>query len=118
MFYKQVENYNNKSYFFSHVKSFWVIQNKDTVIKTLKRLSDRNQAKTIATYDFSTLYTKIPHSKLKNVLHEITKFCFKGCSESRVLISSNGARCSRNQKTDKEGQILLSEKQVKEMIYF
>ena len=114
MFYKQVENYNNKSYFFSHVKSFWVIQNKDTVIKTLKRLSDRNQAKTIATYDFSTLYTKIPHSKLKNVLHEITKFCFKGCSESRVLISSNGARWSRNQKPDKEGKILLSEKQVKD----
>ena len=87
MFYKQVENYSRKSYFFSHVKTFWVIKNKDPVIKTLKRLNDRKCAQSVSTYDFSTLYTKIPHPELKNVLNEITDFCFNGCNDSKISIA-------------------------------
>ena len=119
MFYKQIENYNKKAHFFSHVKSFWVIQNKDPVIKTLKKLNERNQAKSISTYDFSTLYTKIPHTKLKHVLHEITDFCFKGCNEnSKIMILDNGARWSRDTNPDKKGQIRFNAKQVKDAISF
>ena len=113
MFYKQIENYNLKSHFFSHIKSFWVIKNNDPVVKTLKKLNARNNAKTISTYDFSTLYTKIPHQKLKHVLYELTDFCFKGCTDSKILIHNNGARWSHNPKPNKDGQILLNKKQVK-----
>ena len=92
--------------------------NKDPVINTLKNLNERNNAKTISTYDFSTLYTKIPHHKLKEVLHEITDFCFNGCTNSKILILKNGARWSHDPKPDKEGQIRLSKKQVKDAISF
>ena len=118
MFYKQIENYNKKSHFFTHLNSFWVVKNKDPVIKTLKKLSDRKKAKTVSTYDFSTLYTKIPHSKLKYVLHELTDFCFNGCSDSKILMHKNGARWSHDPKPDKEGQIRLSKKQVKNAISY
>ena len=49
MFYRQIENYNRKSHFFSHLKSFWVIKNNDPVVKSLQKLNSRNNAKTIAT---------------------------------------------------------------------
>ena len=32
----------------------------------------------MSTFDFSTLYTKIPHHKLLHVSNEITDFTFKG----------------------------------------
>jgi hypothetical protein len=113
MFYRQIENYNRKSHFFSHLKSFWVIKNNDPVVKAFQKLNSRNNAKTISTYDFSTLYTKIPHKKLKQVLHELTEFCFKGCATSKILISSNVARWSHSPKPKKEGQIQLNKQQVK-----
>ena len=118
MFYKQIENYERKSHFFTYVKRFWVIQNHEPVVKTLKKLSDRKKAKTISTYDFSTLYTKIPHSKLKYVLNEITDFCFKGCNDSKISILRNGARWSHDPKPNKEGQIQLSKKEVKDAISY
>ena len=65
MFYRQIENYNRKSHFFSGIKHFWVIKNKDPVVNALKKLNSRNNARSVATYDFSTLYTKIPHKKIK-----------------------------------------------------
>ena len=113
MFYRQIENYNRKSHFFSHLKSFWVIKNNDPVVKSLQKLNSRNNAKTIATYDFSTLYTKIPHKLLKQVLHELTDFCFKGCATSQILISGNTARWSHNPKPKKDGQIQLNKQKVK-----
>jgi hypothetical protein len=92
MFYRQIENYNKKMHFFSHVKHFWVVKNKNPVIEALNKLSDRNKAKSVATFDFSTLYTKIPHDKLKSVLNEITDFCFKGCMNSKIWINKGVAK--------------------------
>ena len=54
-----------------------MVKNEDPVIDGIKKLSDKNRAKYIATYDFSTLYTKIPHAKLLEVLNIITNFGFE-----------------------------------------
>ena len=80
----------------SYIKNFWVVKNKDPVIDALNKLSSRNNAKSVATYDFSTLYTKIPHDKLKFVLNEITDLCFKGCGNSKIFINNGGARWCHN----------------------
>ena len=42
----------------------------------MDNLNAKNKARQISTYDFSTLYTKIPHDKLKQVMNELTDFCF------------------------------------------
>ena len=76
--FKQVERYNNKCRFFSGVNSFWTVLNNEPVIKQMKKLNERKMAETITTFDFSTLYTKIPHNKLLKVLNVITDFCFDG----------------------------------------
>ena len=55
-----IENYNRKSHFYSYVKNFWVVKNKDPVVKALKNLTARNNAKTVATYNFPPYTLKFP----------------------------------------------------------
>ena len=77
LFFRQVQTYNTKSYFYSSVKTFWVIQNND-VIECIKKLNKRGTFRPMSTFDFSTLYTKIPHADLLKVMNEICDFCFQG----------------------------------------
>ena len=42
LFYKQVETYNAKSFFYSQVKTFWVIQNNEHVINSIKKICSFN----------------------------------------------------------------------------
>ena len=92
LFYRQIEKYNSKSYFYSFIKTFWVIQNNEDVITSIRRLNKRNSIRSISTFDFSTLYTKIPHDKLLQVLYELVDFCFQGGTHEQLSISKNGAR--------------------------
>ena len=60
-------------------------------------------AKTISTFDFSTLYTKIPHEKLKYVLAEIVKFAYTGC-KGRSIIANERFACWENPNGDNNKQ--------------
>ena len=91
LFYRQIETYNAKSEFYSSVKTFWVIQNNQSVIDSINKLNRRNSAKSLKTFDFSTLYTKIPHQKLLEVLNELIDFCFQGGTHEQVSINNSGA---------------------------
>ena len=62
-----------------------------SIIKAIRNINARRNAKSVMTFDFSTLYTKIPHNKLKDALHELTDFCFKGCPNSKISVDKNGA---------------------------
>ena len=92
MFFKQIEAYNEKSKFFSGVNTFWVVQNNKPVTQSIKKLNTRNQAFSISTFDFSTLYTKIPHNKLIKVLHSLIDFCFDGGENKYIGINKYGAK--------------------------
>ncbi len=73
------------------MKTFWVIQNNEHVIKAIKKLNKRNSLRSMSTFDFSTVYTKIPHEKLLDVLNEITDFCFQGGAHELISLSNNNA---------------------------
>ena len=64
-----------------------MIQNNQKVIESIKKVNKRKSAKTITTFDFSTLYTKIPHDKLVGVLEELEDFCFQGGTHERISIT-------------------------------
>ena len=49
-----------------------------------------NNAKQISTFDFSTLYTKIPHDELLEVLYNIVYFVFKGGTRDVISIDRLG----------------------------
>ena len=71
--FKCIFNFSRAFYrvleFYSGLKFFWVIDNNTEYCKALDRISNRNRARSISTFDFSTLYTKIPHNKLIECLH-------------------------------------------------
>jgi len=85
----QIRKYHKKSQYFSGIKSFWIIDNNTNVIKSLKALSNKSRARQLSTYDFSTLYTKIPHKKLLEVLIDIVEFCFKGRTKESIRVDKH-----------------------------
>ena len=92
LFYNQIENYNMKCCYYSSVKTFWVIENNKEVLNSLNKLNKRGKASRISTFDFSTLYTKIPHDKLLKVLDELTDVCFNGGDRELLSATKSGAR--------------------------
>ena len=47
--------------------------------------------RSMATFDFSTLYTKIPHKSLLEVMNTICDFCFQGGANDLLSLTSSGA---------------------------
>ena len=116
LFYKQIERYNEKTFYFSSIKSFWVIDNNNKVLKSIDKLNKRKTAKTINTFDFSTLYTKIPHSKLLDVLNELIDFCFKGGDHHLLSVNKSNARWVTGHRT--KSSILFNIEQTKEALRY
>ena len=90
LFMNQIEAYYNKSHYYSGIKSYWIVRNRDPIMDAVRRSYARNSAKCVSSFDFSTLYTKIPHDKLIDVLNEIIDFVFKGGTRSKIAIRYSG----------------------------
>ena len=90
LMYHQIENFHKKSKFLSNYNKFWVLQNPDPVISSIKQINRKKGAKSIATYDFSTLYTKLPHEKLVKELLKLIDFCFDGGNKKYIKINNWG----------------------------
>ena len=45
----------------------------------------------VLTFDFSTLYTKLPHNELLMVLNSAIDFCFDGGECKYITVNSYGA---------------------------
>ena len=69
---------SQKKKHFSGTKTFWVIQNNSLPLEYINKINKRKNAKQISTFDFSTLYTKIPYNKLLVILYKVVDFVFKG----------------------------------------
>ena len=74
----QIDAYYKKAYYFSGAKTFRVIQNKSFPLECIKKINKTKNAEQISTFAFSTLYTKIPHGKLLDILYIVVNFVFKG----------------------------------------
>ena len=73
LLHDQINRFHTKSKFYSNYNLFWVVNNSKPVIDKLNVINTRKRARSISTYDFSTLYTKIPHYDLINELNTFTK---------------------------------------------
>ena len=60
------------------------------MISSIKKINRKKGAKSIATFDFSTLYTKLPHEKLVKELLKLIDFCFDGGNKKYIKINSWG----------------------------
>ena len=76
--FNQIQSFHEKSYFYKNYNKFWVLQNSFPLLKTLDEINVKRKAREISTFDFSTLYTKLPHDDLIRVLHKMIDFAFDG----------------------------------------
>ena len=76
--FKQIQNFHNKSKFYKNYNRFWVIENSKPLIDKLNKINTKKKAREISTFDFSTLYTKLPHNDLLHVLNSLIDFVFDG----------------------------------------
>ena len=70
----------------------WIIHNSKSVHKKIAALNRKKQCRNIRTYDFSTLYTSIPHKKLKSQLSWVIKTAFQNSGKPFISVYENDAR--------------------------
>ena len=78
-----LQKYCNTAYARSGVNQMWILKNSKELLENLKAHS-LHSVNSIKSFDFSTLYTTIPHDKLKSKLKQIINQCF---------FHKNGNRC-------------------------
>ena len=91
------KRYCNKVLLFTGINRYWITDGTEQVLDDIARINEKKSAKEIETYDFSTLYTKIPLEDLKEKLKEVIAKAFKGGTNQ--YISINRSRASWTNKT-------------------
>ena len=101
LIFHQTQHFYDKSHFYSSIKQFWVIENSKPLLEKIDKINLKANAKSISTFDFSTLYTKLPHEDLINALKSIIDFAFKGGNKKYIDFSYSQATWSHKPKHSK-----------------
>ena len=70
-----LQSYCDTNYSRGGVNQMWILKNSKDLLEYIQFRS-LSSCNSIKRFDFSTLYTSIPHSKLKNKLRELVQLCF------------------------------------------
>lgn len=93
---KLVENQHRiicRRYFTSYgINPMWIIHNSNAVHENIATFNRKKECRNIKTYDFSTLYTSIPHKSLKERISWCVKEAFKSSKKSFISVYKNSAR--------------------------
>ena len=87
--FSQRDAYHIKTYYFSGANTFWVIQGKSLLLECTNKINKRKSGKQISTFNISTLYTKKPHDKLRDILYKVVDFAFKGGTRDSITINKH-----------------------------
>ena len=86
--------YHDTCYEWDGINRFWSIKNSNEVLNKLK--SKGFKASTLSTYDFSTLYTTLPHHLIKDKLIDLIEHTFSrekalylACNDQRAFFTSD-----------------------------
>ena len=89
--FRYKKRYCRKEGLFSGLKNFWCIDKNAEVTDMLDGVNLKKKARTISTFDFTTLYTKIPHTKLIDVLSKLVDSIFSGTVRTRMAVGNKMA---------------------------
>ena len=81
----------------------------------MNELNKRRKATSVSTFDFSTLYTKLPHNKLLMILNSLIDFCFDGGECKYIRVNNYGACWVNN---IKDNVICLNKQQIKDAVAY
>ena len=93
------------------INCFWIINNSQQILDKLHRINHFSKAKHFDTFDFSTLYTSIPHISLKLALTTLIQETYRVRNCIYLVVNKFGkaywsdipskSSCSQNIKEDK-----------------
>ena len=115
LIFNQIQNFHKQSQFYKNYNRFWVINNSKPLIERLEVINTRKKAKDISTYDFSTLYTKLPHDDLLRVLNSHIDFVFDGGTSKHLGFSDNKVFWTRKPKRNSKSKS-ISRLQLKALV--
>ena len=97
---KSSKNYSKyDSKYQSHMKNYYIIDNNIDVINFLNQCNKLNKKhKSVATYDFKTLYTSIPHDLLKKQLKRFIERIFKRKGKKFIVANKKGGYFTNKKK--------------------
>ena len=90
-----------------NIKTCWIIDNNFEVRKQIFK-SNRNicKAESVCSYDFDTLYTSLPHSKVKYFLSIIIRESFQSSGKNYIRVTPKAANFSNSNRKYKGTYIL------------
>ena len=97
--FSHVRAYYRKARFYSGLNHFWVVDNNANLVSAMDRISRKGNAKSVATYDFSTLYTKIPHDQLISSISFLLDSTFNNKNRKYLSVTKSGAHWVKGNKT-------------------
>ena len=112
---KQHKSYCNAIQNFSGFQRFWIIDNSSSFVDMIEK-SNLTGVRNIKPYGFSTLYTSIPHSLLKECSRWSIEKAFNGRGKKYMHIYKSSARWTKR-KSKSESKQVDSEKLIQMINY-
>ena len=95
---------------------FWIAENNIAILDIIQK--KKNTIKHIRTYDFSTLYTNIPHAQLKNRLRDIVLKAFVGKNTKYINIYNSSVRWTTVQVKENSKTVQIDAEMLIDMINY
>ena len=114
---KTAKNYSNYSNKFHQRNDFYVIDNNSSVLEFMFENNLNSGNKSISTFDFSTLFTNIPHEQLKDNLTKFVNRVFNIKNKQYVVYSGFFKNCYFSDKPNKSC-IKFTKDELLDCIYF
>ena len=83
----------------SKINKCFVIDNRNPVTNFIRQSNRQHNTHSISTYDFKTLYTSIPHDKLKQSLATTIRSAFKSRKKKFISVSGKSATLTDERKS-------------------
>ena len=115
-----LETYSDTAFSRNGINQMWILKNSKTLLDNLKSRSLR-KVSSISTYDFSTLYTTIPHAKLKARLASLIKDSFfnkNGKRRYQYLVINKGTDSGYFVKEYSNSKFKYTENDIISMVNF
>ena len=113
--YKFMVSYCKGIYKHTGVNRMWIIDNSLQLKQKIAECNEHMKAVSLSTWDFSTLYTTIPHELLKNNICELIDFSFK--TNKKPFIAANNFRAFWSNKPVKNYKCVTAN-ELKEYIVY
>ena len=87
---KHYKQYCNGIFCKTGVNCFWIIDNSQQVLSALNKINYFSTARHFDSYDFSTLYTSIPHAALKEALETLVREAYRVRDSEYIVADTDG----------------------------